>query len=297
MADIVFGEITELSLPKEKQPKVKQGLDRLFNEESIFSLYIFRPGLEKVEDHLKENPKVESGGLLLGHAFIDKESPNKKFTVIVGSVPVLSTNSSVGHYTVSPEELIKSRLKIPEGLMPVGWYHSHPGHGIFLSGADMLIMKTVYNLDWHVAFVLDTLSGDKGFFHGEKGTKIKNVNYLEQKPMIIEVVIRYNCAIDAKEDGDESVMESFKGWISKNKNDELSHWVDSGMYQDIQIDKLLFSPPSSLNWNKEFNKAVSYYRAGKIYSAQGIFEKLSEIEKDAKVTKYLMKIKEMRKIY
>ena len=297
MTDIVFGEITELPLPKEKQPKLKQGLDRLFNEESIFSLYIFRPGLEKIEAHLRENPKVESGGLLLGHAFIDKDDPDKKFTVIVGSVPVLSTNSSIGHYSVSPEELIQARLKIPEGLMPVGWYHSHPGHGIFLSGADMLIMKTIYNLDWHVAFVFDTLSGDKGFFHGEKGNKIKNVNYLEQKPVIVEAVIRYNCAINAKENGDESVMESFKSWISKNNNDELSHWAQSGMYQDVQFNIPLFLLPNDLDWTKEFNKAVSYYKSGKIYSAQYIFEKLSEIKKDSNVAKYLMKIKEMRKIY
>lgn len=297
MTDIVFGEITELPLPKEKQPNSKQSSYLSLEEESLFSLYIFRAGLDKIENHLKENPKIECGGLILGHPFVDLDNPKKKFTIIVGSVPVLSTNSSIGHYTVGPEELIKARLKIPEGLISVGWYHSHPGHGIFLSNADMTIVKSIYNLDWHVAFVFDTFSGDKGFFYGGKGKRIKDVDYLNQKPIIIEAIIRYNCAVTAKEEGDESVMESFKNWICKSPSDELSHWIQSGMYQDIPIDKTSPLIHDISNWNKELNQAVSYFEAGKIYSAQSIFERLAEVKKDTKVLNYLRRISNIKKVY
>lgn len=294
---IKFGEIIEPSLPQEKQPRVQQVSNLYADEDKSFSLYVLNDGLKKIENHLKANPKTESGGVLLGHAFIDIDNSQKMFTVIVGSVPVLSTNSSIGHYTVSPEELIKSRLKIPEGLISVGWYHSHPGHGVFLSNADMTIVKSIYNLDWHVAFVFDTFSGDKGFFYGEKGKKIKNVSYLNQKPIIMEAIIRYNCAVAAKEEGDETVMESFKNWISKNPSDELSHWIQSGMYQDIPISKASLLIPDKSNWNKELNKAIRYYEAGKIYSAQFVFEQLAEIEKDTKVLDYLRKINNNRTVY
>ncbi len=295
--NIKFGEIIEPSLPHEKQPRAQQVSNLYADENKSFSLYVLNDRLKKIENHLKENPKTESGGVLLGHAFTDIDNPRKTFTVIVGSVPVLSTNSSIGHYTVSPEELIKSRSKIPEGLMSVGWYHSHPGHGIFLSNADMAIVKSIYNLDWHVALVFDTFSEDKGFFYGEKGKKIKNVNYLNQKPMIIEAIIRYNCAIAAKEEGDEAVIESFKNWISKNPSDELSHWIQSGMYQDIKINKKSFLKPDGSNWNQEVDKAVNYYEAGKIHSAQFIFEQLAEIKRDTKVLNYLRKINSNKTAY
>lgn len=296
--NIKFGEIIEPSLPQEKQPNVVQRVLNLYADENkLFSLYVLKDSLRKIESHLQENPKIESGGILLGHAFIDKDNPEKKFTVIVGSVPVLSTNSSIGHYTVSPEELIKARLKIPEGLISVGWYHSHPGHGVFLSGQDMTIVKNIYNLDWHIAFVFDTFSGDEGFFHGAKGKKIKNVYYLNQKPIIIEAIIRYNCAVAAKEEGDDSVMESFKNWICKNVSGELSHWVQSGMYQDISINKAGLLNPDKSNWNKELDKAISYYETGQIYSAKSIFEQLAEIKRDTKVLNYLRKINNNKTIY
>lgn len=297
MINIKFGEIMESPLPQEKQPRMQQSSRRFVGERTLFSLYVVSDGVREIENHLKKTPKVESGGLLLGHAFVDIDNPEKKFTVIIGSVPVISANSSIGHYAVSPEELIKARLKIPEGLMSVGWYHSHPGHGIFLSGADMAIMKHIYNLDWQVAFVFDTFSGDRGFFHGEKGIRIRDINYLNQKPIIIEAIIRYNCAVAAKEDGDESIMESFKNWICKNPNSEMSHWIQSGMYQDVQIDKSLFLSTDNFDWKKEFHKAVSYYNAGQIYSALLLFEQLSDIKKDAEVSKYLMKIRDMKRIY
>ena len=39
----------------------------------------------------------------------------------------------------------------------VGWYHTHPGFGIFLSGMDLFIQDHFFNLPWQVAFVYDPL--------------------------------------------------------------------------------------------------------------------------------------------
>lgn len=292
MAKINFGEIQELVLPKEAHPKASRPLRGYSSDEnSFFSLYVLRAELEKIEEYLVETPKIESGGLLIGHPFVDIDNLTKTFTVVVGSIPVKSANSSIGHYTVSPEELSSARLKIPEGLMSVGWYHSHPGHGIFLSGADMTIMESIYSLDWQTAFVFDTFSGDKGFFHGKRGKKVTNVRYLDQKPGIIEAIARYNCAVSAKETGDAYVMESFKSWLHKNPIDDLLHWVKSGVYQDVRLSPVIFSSTSDLEWQKEFDKAVGYYKSEQLQSAQIVFKRLSEIKSDPTVLDYLTKIK------
>ena len=46
----------------------------------------------------------------------------------------------------------------------VGWYHTHPGFGIFLSGMDLFIQDNFFNLPWQVAFVYDPTSEEEGLF-------------------------------------------------------------------------------------------------------------------------------------
>jgi len=274
MTNIKFGEVQEMVLPKAEPPQtlVRPDHDSV-NDQGFFSLYILRREIQEMEDHLDKTPNVESGGLLIGHPFVDINNPDRIFTVIVGSVQVKSANSSIGHYTVSPEELLRARSKIPAGLMSVGWYHSHPGHGVFLSGADMKIMESIYCLNWQIAFVFDTLSRKAGFFYGKKGSKVENIFYLDRKPAIIEAIIKYNCAISAKEDGDDSAFENLKNWAYENS-------VNSTSLLSI----------SDSEWQKEFNKAVDYFKSGKLLTAKPIFEYLYKIKRDGLVLDYLKKI-------
>jgi hypothetical protein len=46
----------------------------------------------------------------------------------------------------------------------LGWYHTHPGHGIFLSDMDLFIHKHFFNLPWHLAFVFDPQNQEEGLF-------------------------------------------------------------------------------------------------------------------------------------
>jgi proteasome lid subunit RPN8/RPN11 len=50
----------------------------------------------------------------------------------------------------------------------VGWYHTHPGFGIFLSGMDRFIHHNFFTQIWHVALVLDPLARRSGFFSWDR---------------------------------------------------------------------------------------------------------------------------------
>ncbi len=293
MSNIKFGEFQEMALPKEKPPQAPLNpKNRSFDEQGVFSLYILESEIETIQKHLDENPEIESGGLLIGHPFININNPGNVFTLVVDSARVKSANSSIGHYTVSPEELVRARSKIPEGLISVGWYHSHPGHGVFLSGADMAIMESIYCSNWQIAFVFDTFSRKSGFFCGKKGNRVENIFYLDRKPATIEAITRYNCALSAKEEGNDSVFESFKNWLRKSPINELSHWVEKGKYQNIQLDAITFSSAPDSEWQKEFKKAVNYYNSEKFLTAKLVFEYLYEIKNDVLVNSYLKRINE-----
>ncbi|HUM70382.1 MAG TPA: hypothetical protein PLK31_16230, partial [Chloroflexota bacterium] len=60
----------------------------------------------------------------------------------------------------------------------VGWYHTHPGFGIFLSGMDLFIHQNFFTQIWHVAFVLDPRAHTSGFFCWNRHlTEVKPVDF------------------------------------------------------------------------------------------------------------------------
>jgi len=291
MNTIKFGDVQMMELRREKRPQYDGSFrSRRKISDTSFFLYVLKSTEEKILHHLNCTPKIESGGILIGHPFVDIDDSSEIFTIVVDALPIQSENSSIGHYTVSPENISNTRQLIPDGLVSVGWYHSHPGHGVFLSGADMSIVRSIYSLPWQVSFVVDTIRGVKGFFHGIKGEKVNDINYLSYKPLIIESVVRYNCAIRAQEEGDTSVLEHFKMWLQRNTATELSHWRMAGIYQDILLG--MSGPPSmsETEWDREFKKAVKYYESGRWQVAQIIFEQLQKQRRKTEVSEYLDKI-------
>lgn len=56
----------------------------------------------------------------------------------------------------------------PEDIV-LGWHHTHPGFGIFLSPFDMFIHRSFFNEPWHVALVVDPRRCEFGFFQWRAG--------------------------------------------------------------------------------------------------------------------------------
>jgi hypothetical protein len=56
----------------------------------------------------------------------------------------------------------------------VGWYHSHPGHGVFLSAYDQFIQNQFFPSEGQVAMVIDPQTGEEGLFVSRNG-KIQDV--------------------------------------------------------------------------------------------------------------------------
>ena len=55
------------------------------------------------------------------------------------------------------------------GKLFVGWYHTHPGLGVFLSGYDTWLHEHFFPELWQVALVMDPHSPEGGFFVRDKG--------------------------------------------------------------------------------------------------------------------------------
>jgi proteasome lid subunit RPN8/RPN11 len=125
--------------------------------------------LNDIHLHGRGAPEIEVCGVLVGNVYQDAMGP---FVYIEASI---RGNFSAGHaaqvtFTAKTWQHIQDVLDrdYPD-LRILGWYHTHPGHGIFLSDMDLFIQQNFFSLPWHVAFVFDPKAGEEGLFAWRAG--------------------------------------------------------------------------------------------------------------------------------
>ncbi len=136
---------------------------------SGFAVHCSDSVLSKVMEHAVKCAHTEIFGLLLGDVL---RTPSGKLrTVIRTFIPAQRLTTSTATFVeVSAEELIRMDKAYEEanhtdGMLKVGWFHTHPGHGIFMSATDR-DNHAMYNKPWQVALVLDPIRKTSGFFAG-----------------------------------------------------------------------------------------------------------------------------------
>ncbi|MGN6625744.1 MAG: Mov34/MPN/PAD-1 family protein [Tepidisphaeraceae bacterium] len=153
-------------------------LERLTGaREPGFAVVIQRSTLEAIHAHGRQDTSVEIGGVLVGALYHDRISP---YLLISAHVPGAKAASKQTQVTFTAETWndIQSVMekKHPEKNI-VGWYHTHPGFGIFLSGMDLFIQDNFFNLPWQVAWVYDPIAEIEGAFIWKAG-KSEKKNFL-----------------------------------------------------------------------------------------------------------------------
>jgi len=66
------------------------------------------------------------------------------------------------------------RLAQRRDSLVLGWYHSHPGLGLFLSGYDRRLHAQIFGHEpWSVALVIDAIADTRAFFWRRGGEVIQ----------------------------------------------------------------------------------------------------------------------------
>lgn len=129
-----------------------------------------------IEKHAYSNLSAEVGGMLFGTITGGK-------TDIIGFVPALKASADQLTLTftheVWDEILVKGEKQFP-GKQIVGWYHTHPSFGIFLSDYDEFIQNNFFSEPGQVALVIDPIAGRLGWFE-KKG---KGIGLLSEEDTI-----------------------------------------------------------------------------------------------------------------
>lgn len=141
---------------------VALGESRTGPETPVLRIHAQQSVIDEIRDHTTSDTAVEQGGVLVGD--IDQASGTLLIYGSVRAEGAEATNSSLT-FTHDAWDHIEAEMAAhwPDQRI-VGWYHSHPGFGIFLSEFDRFICDNFFSEPWQVAYVVDPISGDDGFF-------------------------------------------------------------------------------------------------------------------------------------
>lgn len=138
-------------------------------------IFMDRRAADAIERHALSDTGVELGGVVLGKECIDPETgdPFVWVTTSLEAKHYANTQASFTYTHASWEEITRERERIYPDLEIVGWYHTHPGFGIFLSHHDLFIHQNFFSQRLQVAYVVDPINQSRGFFQWRGGSMMQ----------------------------------------------------------------------------------------------------------------------------
>jgi len=159
-----------------KAPDIKQLRDRdlpqgKFPGETTvdFRVFIDPKAHEQIHKHATENIGVEICGVMVGRWGKDDKGP---FLTCSASIRGESATNKFAEVTFTHDTWSKINATMDKeyaGYVIVGWYHTHPDFGIFLSDRDRFIHEHFFSEPGQIALVVDPVRKIEGVFIWQSG--------------------------------------------------------------------------------------------------------------------------------
>lgn len=156
----------------------------------------------KIRQHARTSMKAEVCGVLIGntdHERMTVEACIAGINAAQGGAHVTFTQDTWEHiYKIKDKEYPEHKI--------VGWYHSHPGFGVFLSEHDLFIQQNFFSNPQQVAWVYDPHTDEEGCF-GWIGGNIEKLSAI-RVGYSQDVEITGTAAHGFDEDDDDGALDS-----------------------------------------------------------------------------------------
>lgn len=172
--EMVFGEVKFREPVRMRRPDrdprracVAYGIPR----EGDLPIFLDLRPADAIERHALSDTSVELGGIVLGKECVDDET-GQPFVWISESIEAKHYENTQASFTYthdSWEEITRERDRRFPDLDIVGWYHTHPDFGVFLSSHDLFIHQNFFSQPLQVAYVVDPIRQTRGFFQWRDG--------------------------------------------------------------------------------------------------------------------------------
>lgn len=150
---------------------------------------IDRKTYHQILKHCLSNREIEVGGVLVGLA---KSGYSADYLHVVGTIEARGAVSKRDAVTFTHESwnyIYQIQQQKYQGQKIVGWYHSHPGYGVFLSEHDQFIHRNFFNMKYAIALVVDPILSKSGCFIWN-GADIEGIPFSLIPPSAPDVIIK-----------------------------------------------------------------------------------------------------------
>jgi len=178
----------------------------------------------EVLDYSKQDIAKELGGVLIGEYSRENKA---EFIKITDFLIAKHTQRDGTYIKFTPETWsnidVEMKAKRFWNKRIVGWYHTHPGWGVFLSEDDLFIQRNFFDLPWQIALVVDPIKNEQGLFVWEGGNVVKSKDFYfyahknndqETKACIRDVCVSTTRSQESEESRQNSLQET-------DRNDEM----------------------------------------------------------------------------
>ncbi|MEE0265824.1 MAG: LysM peptidoglycan-binding domain-containing protein [Acutalibacteraceae bacterium] len=132
-------------------------------------IYIKQNVYNALEKLASSNTSKELGSIILGE-YVEKNG--KIYVIISEYIEAKYTDASASTLTFTHDTwgyIHTEHEKLYPNMKIVGWQHTHPNYGVFLSNYDMFIQENFFNMPFQVAYVIDPIQNIRGFFQWKNG--------------------------------------------------------------------------------------------------------------------------------
>ena len=157
------GELEQQNIFEEGLPQNFKVVGASSNEEK--KVYIFQKIYNEIHAFTKNKTENESGGFLVGRVENEFGKTNIIVTGFIEAKYTESTNTTLKFTHKTWEACNETLEKKFSKQKIVGWIHTHPNFGIFLSEYDTFIQKNFFAEDFQIAYVIDPIQKTEGFYY------------------------------------------------------------------------------------------------------------------------------------
>lgn len=129
-----------------------------------YRVYLSPHAAGRMKQHAGGTSEVELCGVLVGEVCKDSAGPYLSVSDVIEGQNANNYGSQVTFTHDTWAHINAVMDKEHPGKRIVGWYHTHPGFGIFLSGMDSFIQDNFFNQPYQVAIVIETRQKQMGCF-------------------------------------------------------------------------------------------------------------------------------------
>ena len=135
---------------------------------SDFRVHFDPDTYRQIEEHVKKDTSHEVGGILVGVWQKDENGPYATVTAMIRCDKAVGKEGEVTFTHETWNDIAREMDGPYVDLQIIGWYHSHPGFGVFLSERDMFIQEHFFSNPGQIALVIDPIAETNGVFYWKK---------------------------------------------------------------------------------------------------------------------------------